>query len=104
MQTSLPALVTILSMALMTYLTRISGLWLMSRIPLSTKLKTWLGYIPGTVIVSLVAPTIFGTGFAELGASLATVLVAIRTRNVLLSMLVGVGVVWGLKVLLVSYR
>ncbi len=100
MQTSLPALVTILGMALVTYLTRISGLWLMSRVPLSHHLKAWLGYIPGTVIVSLVAPTIFGTGFAELGAALATVLVAIRTRNVLLSMLVGVGVVWGLRELL----
>ncbi len=100
MQTSLPALITIMGMALVTYLTRISGLLLMSRVPLSHRLKAWLEYIPGTVIVSLVAPTIFGTGFAELGAALATVLVAIRTRNVLLSMLVGVGVVWGLRELL----
>ena len=100
MQTSLSALITIVGMAVVTYLTRISGLWLMRRIPLSQRLKAWLGYIPGTVIVSLVAPTIFGTGFAELGAALATVLVAIRTRNVLLSMLVGVGVVWGLRELL----
>lgn len=91
-------------MALVTYLTRISGLWLMSRIPLSQSLKAWLGYIPGTVIVSLVAPTIFGTGFAELGAALATVLVAIRTRNVLLSMIVGVGIVWVLRVLLASFK
>ena len=103
MQTSLPALITIVGMAVVTYLTRISGLWLMSRIPLSQRLKAWLGYIPGTVIVSLVAPTIFGTGFAELGAALATVLVAIRTRNVLLSMSVGVGVVWGLR-MLAGYR
>ncbi len=104
MQTSLLALVTIVGMALVTYLTRISGLWLMSHITLSKGLKAWLGYIPGTVIVSLVAPTIFGTGFAELGASLVTVLVAIRTRNVLLSMIVGVGVVWGLRMLLASSR
>ncbi len=99
MQTSLPALLAILGMALVTYLTRISGLWLMSHVTLSKKLKAWLGYIPSAVIVSLVAPTIFGTGFAELGASLATVLVAIRTRNILLSMIVGVGVVWGLRML-----
>ncbi len=104
MQTSLPALVAIMGMALVTYLTRISGLWLMSRVTLSQRLEAWLGYIPGTVIVSLVAPTIFGTGFAEIGASLATVLVAIRTRNILLSMVVGVGVVWGLRVLLAIYK
>ena len=100
MQTSIPALITILGMALVTYLTRISGLLLMSHVTLSPRLKAWLGYIPGAVIVSLVAPTIFGTGFAEIGASLATVLVAIRTRNILLSMIVGVGVVWGLRMLL----
>ena len=104
MQTSLPALVAIIGMAFVTYLTRISGLWLMSRVTLSQRLKAWLGYIPGTVVVSLVAPTIFGTGFAEIGASLATVLVAIRTRNILLSMTIGVGVVWGLRVLLAGYK
>ncbi len=104
MQTSLPALITILGMALVTYLTRVSGLWLMSHVTLSNRLKAWLGYIPGAVIVSLVAPTIFGTGFAELGASLATVLVAIRTRNILLSMFVGVVIVWGLRVLLASVK
>ena len=97
MQTSIPALIAILGMALVTYLTRISGLLLMSHVTLSTRLKAWLGYIPGAVIVSLVAPTIFGTGFAELGASLATVLVATRTRNILLSMIVGVAVVWALR-------
>lgn len=100
MQTSVQALLTIIGMALVTYLTRISGLWLMSHITLSKRMKAWLGYIPGAVIVSIVAPTVFGTGFAEIGAALATVLVAIRTRNVLLSMLVGVSIVWGLRVLL----
>ena len=104
MQTSVSALLAILGMAFVTYLTRISGLWLMSHVTLSQRLKAWLGYIPGAVIVSLVAPTIFGTGFAELGASLATVLFAIRTRNFLLSMIVGVGVVWGLRVLLAGHR
>lgn len=104
MQTSLPALLTILAMALATYVTRMSGLWLMSHVTLSTRMKAWLGYLPGTVIVAIVAPTVFSTGFAEAGAALATVLVMARTRNVLFAMIVGVGVVWGLRLLQASLR
>ena len=99
MQISFPALLTILGMALVTYVTRMSGLWLMSHVTLSTRMKAWLGYLPGTVIVAIIAPTVFSTGLAEAGAAVATVLVMARTRNVLLAMIVGVGVVWGLRLL-----
>ena len=104
MQTSFAALLTILGMALVTYVTRISGLWLMSHVTLSTRMKAWLDYLPGTVIVALVAPTVFSTGVAEAGAALATVLVMARTRNVLLTILVGVSVVWGLRMLQADLR
>ncbi len=100
MQSSPLALLTILGMALVTYLTRIGGLWLMSRIPLSGRLKTWLEYLPGTILVAIVAPAVLGAGLAEAGAALATLLVAVRTRNVLVSMLVGIGVVLVLRWLL----
>jgi uncharacterized membrane protein len=67
-------------------------------------MKAWLGFLPGTVIVALVAPTVFSTGVAEAGAALATVLVMARTRNVLLTILVGVSVVWGLRMLQADLR
>jgi uncharacterized membrane protein len=102
MQTSLPALLTIFAMASVTYLTRIGGVWLMNRISLPPRAKAWLTYLPGAVIVSLIAPTVLSTGFAETGAALATVLVAARTRNLLLAMIVGVGVVVGLRALLAN--
>jgi branched chain amino acid efflux pump len=104
MQTSFPALLTILGMALVTYVTRMSGFWLISYVTLSTRMKAWLGYLPGTVIVAIVAPTIFSTGLAEAGAAVATVLVMARTRNVLLAMIVGIGAVWGLRLLQASLR
>ena len=104
MQISPQALVAILGMALVTYLTRIGGLWLMSRITLSKRMRAWLGYLPGAMIVAIIAPTVLSTGFAEAGAALATVLVAARTRNMLLSMIVGVGVVLGLRTLLAALR
>ncbi len=97
MQSSPLALLTILGMALVTYLTRIGGLWLMSRVTLSGRLKAWLEYLPGTILVAIVAPAVLGAGLAEVGAALATVLVAARTRNVLLSMLVGIAIVLVLR-------
>lgn len=99
MQSSPQALLAIVGMALVTYLTRSGGVWLMSRVTLSGRMKAWLGYLPGTVLVALVAPTVLSTGLAEAGASLVTLLVAARTRNVLLSMIVGVVVVWVLRML-----
>ena len=104
MWSSLPAMLTIVGMALVTYLTRMSGLWLMSRLTLSNRMKAWLGYLPGTVLVAIVAPTVLTTGVAETGAAVATVLVAARTRNMLLAMLVGIGVVWGLRLLLTGFK
>lgn len=97
MQSSPLALLTILGMALVTYLTRIGGLWLMSRVSLSGRLKAWLEYLPGTILVAIVAPAVLGAGLAEVGAAVATLLVAVRMRNVLVSMLVGVGVVVALR-------
>lgn len=47
---------------------------------------------PGSVLVSLVAPTVLTGGPAEALAALATTLIAWRTRNLLLAMLVGVSV------------
>ncbi|HET9921478.1 MAG TPA: AzlD domain-containing protein [Ktedonobacteraceae bacterium] len=99
MQISLPALLAILGMACITYLTRISGLALMSRVTLSKRVEAWLGYIPGAVLVAIIAPTVLTSGPAEALAALATALAAIRTRNFLLAMLVGVGVVWILRTL-----
>ena len=104
MQSSTQALLTILGMALVTYLTRVSGLWLMSRVTLSKRMKAWLGYIPGAVIVAIIAPSVLSTGLAEAGAALVTLVVAARTRNLLLAMLTGVGVVVGLRMVLAGLR
>jgi uncharacterized membrane protein len=100
MQTSPLALLTILGMAIITYLTRISGLWLIRYMPTSKRFKAWLEYVPGAVIVSIIAPTVFSTNLADVGAAIATLLVALRTRNALLSLIIGVIVVIILRRLL----
>ncbi len=98
MQTS--SMLTILGMALVTYATRASGLWLMGRVRPSPRVEKWLRHIPGAVLISIVAPIVAAGDPAELLAVLATVVVGVRTGNVLLTMLIGVGVVWAVRNLL----
>lgn len=91
------ALLTILGMALVTYLTRVGGLWLMGRVMPSPRVEAWLRNIPGAVLISIVAPSALASGLSGVLAALLTGLVAARTRNLLLSMVVGVAAVWVLR-------
>jgi uncharacterized membrane protein len=92
-------LLTILLMALATYATRAGGLWLASRLTLFDRIEAWLDHIPGAILVSLVAPTILTSGFAEALAALAVILVALRTGSLPVAMVTGVGVVLMLRAL-----
>ena len=93
MQNETLTILTILGMALVTYATRAGGFWLMGLVTPSPRVETWLKQIPGAVLVALIAPTILASSVAETLAAVATVLVAIRTKNVLIAMLVGVATV-----------
>ena len=93
-------LLTILGMALVTYMTRAGGLLLMSFITPSPRVEAWLRQIPGAVLISIIAPTIFLTGPAQMLAALATLLAAIYTRNILVAMIVGVAAAWLLRMVL----
>ena len=94
------ALIAIVGMALVTYLTRASGLWLMGRITLTPRLEAGLSAVPGAVLISILAPAALAAGPAEICASLATVLLMLRTRNLLIAIIAGVVVVWALRTLL----
>jgi uncharacterized membrane protein len=91
------SVLTILGMALVTYMTRAGGLWLMGRVASTPRVEAWLKHIPGAVLVSLVAPTALTSGPAESISVLATGLVAIRTRNFLLAIACGLACVWVLR-------
>lgn len=90
-------LITILGMALVTYATRIAGLWLMNRVTLSQRMISWLRHIPGAVLISIVAPAVLNGGLAEIVAGIMTVLVATRTSNLVLAMISGIVTVWTLR-------
>lgn len=88
---------TILGMAIITYLTRSGGLWLMGRVEPTPRVRAWMRQIPGAILVALVTPAVLTGNLADAVAGLATVLVAWRTRNVLLAMVVGIVVVAALR-------
>lgn len=83
-------IITILLMAVATYATRAGGLWLASRLELSGRVEAWLDYIPGAILVSIVAPVVLASGLAEALAALAVVLVASRTGSLPVAMVTGV--------------
>jgi uncharacterized membrane protein len=100
MQNETLTLITILGMALVTYATRAGGFWLMGLVTPSPRIEVWLRQIPGAVLVAIVAPTVLASSLAETLAALATVLVAIRTKNVLAAMVIGVAAVFLLRLIL----
>ncbi len=86
-------LLTIAAAAMVTYSLRFGGLILAGRLPQSGRWQRFMDALPGTILVSLIAPGIVSAGWwGGLGA-LATALCAYKTRNVILSMLLGVALV-----------
>ena len=84
---------TIAGMALLTYLTRIGGFWLLARLRPSPRLNAWLRALPGALLVALVTPSFVGAGVAGFAAAGITVLIAARTKNTLLAMIAGTAIV-----------
>ncbi|PIR21205.1 MAG: branched-chain amino acid transport [Deltaproteobacteria bacterium CG11_big_fil_rev_8_21_14_0_20_47_16] len=94
------AYLTILGMAVITYLTRVTGLFLTNRIRMTPRTEIILKSLPGTIVVSIVAPALLTAGLAEIIAGTFTGLVAWKTRNLLFALLVGVLSVWALRQLI----
>ncbi|HET7477995.1 MAG TPA: AzlD domain-containing protein [Rubrobacteraceae bacterium] len=86
-------MLTILLMALATYATRAGGLWLTSRLKMSGRVEAWLNYVPGAILISLVAPTVLAGGIADTLAAVAVLIVALRTGSLPAAMVTGVGAV-----------
>lgn len=74
----LSALCTILAMAAVTYITRISGYLLLRRRKLSPRLTRVLESIPGCVLIAVIAPAFATTQPANLLAVIITLLLAWR--------------------------
>ncbi|MBU2329262.1 MAG: AzlD domain-containing protein [Alphaproteobacteria bacterium] len=96
MTLDLMTVLAICAMAAATVATRLAGLWVGRLLKLSPNTEEILGAIPPSVLMAVVAPTAFATGWAE---TIGCVVVAIAaTRLSLLpAAACGVGVVAALR-------
>ena len=92
-------LIAITAMAAATYLCRISGVALMSVIPLTPHVRRGLAALPGSIVVATVLPLIERLGWAAAIALLAAVGTMILRRSELLALLVGMAAISGLRAL-----
>ncbi len=87
-------LVAIVLMALVTYGCRAGGFWLMGRVSMSHRVEMGLTYLPGAVLVSLVAPAMAREGTPGICAVIVTAVAMRVSNNLLLAMGAGLGTVW----------
>lgn len=85
------SLLAIAGMALVTYLTRISGPWLVRLVQGNQRVEACLSRLPGSILTALLAPLVFAVGAAEAAASAITLLVSLKFKNMPLALAVGVG-------------
>lgn len=78
MSLDLTTLLAIIAMAVVTYITRIAGLFVADRLVLTGRAKAAFDAIPPAVLVSVIAPTALTTGWAEAIAAAITAVVAFR--------------------------
>jgi uncharacterized membrane protein len=78
MNLDMTTLFAIIAMAMVTYFTRIAGLFVADRLVLTGRAKAAFDAIPPAVLVSVIAPTALTTGWAEALAAAITAFVAFR--------------------------
>ena len=79
--------------ALATYALRLGGLLLADRLPTTGKFRKFMDALPGTILLSLVAPWVILSGIVGCLAAVLTGVCAYKTGNVFVSMLLGVATV-----------
>lgn len=82
--------VAIALMAAATYVTRALGFYLAARLPASGRGEAFFKAIPGSILMSLVAPVVVTGGPDAMLASSAAALAAWKTRNLAAAMAAGV--------------
>ena len=85
-------LAAIIAMALVTYMTRIAGIFIGHRLELTGRSKAAFDAIPPAVLVAVIAPVALATGPAESLAALATAVAATRLP-LLATIVIGVATV-----------
>ncbi|WP_202594680.1 AzlD family protein [Halolamina sediminis] len=96
-----PTVVAVVAaMAVLTYLTKAGGFWLLGHVDTSERVDAALSVLPGAVVVSIVAPELLNGGpSAWLGAA-AVVLLTRKTGSLLAALVGGMGVLLAVRAVL----
>jgi uncharacterized membrane protein len=81
----------IASMALATYLCRIAGVAIMSRVRITPRIERGLRALPGSIIMATILPVALDNGPPAILALAATMAAMAATRNELVGLLTGLG-------------
>ena len=87
-------LLAIAGMAAATFACRFGGYWLFSQIRPSPELRRALGFIPGALFVSYVAPALIAGGGLQWVGAAATSALMLATRNLSVAVLGGTAAAW----------
>ncbi|MET0532163.1 MAG: AzlD domain-containing protein [Microvirga sp.] len=90
----------ILGMMLVTFLCRIGGMLLMSRVPITPRIERGLRALPGSIILATILPVVIDSGWPAIVAVAAAIAVMAFTRIDLLGLLVGLGTLSVIRALL----
>ena len=98
----------IVGMALVTYIPRSLPVMLMSSRAMPRYLEVWLSYVPPAVLAALVAPSLLvdqqkislAPGNVFLWASIPTAIIAWKTKNLFLSVFLGMVIVAAVRLFL----
>ena len=85
---------TIVGMALATYASRGGGYWLFRRMAPSAAVRTVLGYLPGALFVSFVAPALAAGSWPQWVGGAVTLAVSLATGRLSLAILGGTAAAW----------
>ena len=83
-------IIAILGMALATFATRASGLYLMRGVVVTGRWKAALDALPPAILMAVIAPTILTTGIAESTAAVITAGAAFLRLPLVLVVIIGV--------------
>ena len=93
--------IAIAGMALVMYLTRIGGFWLVGRLTPTPRITRIIEQLGGVTLVALTAPAVVNAGTPGIIAAVVAALTAWRTGNLLVAMLLAMGVIRVLRQFLV---
>ena len=85
----LGAFIAILAMATATYLCRIGGVLVMSRVRITPGVERALAALPGSIVAATVVPIALKSGLAGIVGVTASILTARLVRNELLALVTG---------------